>query len=471
MVIGSVTDPPAPQGKVTSAQKESARNSGPGPGHGGEFAHVMADLSRSAVQPVRPSPDQRGATPDAPLPAQMELDDTHIPTLHIDAATRGMDDNAPHPPAQELAEVSALPAPPEPDDTYPEHETAAAPVGLHSARLLQPDEPPVALRNAAVVQTDIPRKITQPGLQTESEAKSARSHAHSLLAAQVTAYEPTVSVPALKAAYDLPFGNTVAAPAPVYVYNAEDVPQFPSGPGRPEITPIQIPQATVITAAEPHLCGPALARKDTPAAGTPQVVSATTAPLPSLAGHDTQVLATQPQLPHAPGPHGAFAPPDEPDLPPPDDAAPLPVAGLGASETTAGQTARPVMPVLRGDGPLPSALAQALHEAAQTGETELDLGDRGRLRLAVSALDGSVQISMLSGRTDMLDQIKRSLHLLLDDLTALGFQKIDLKLVDDSGGRAMHRIQVTDGIAEYPAPAITGQHGAPPGSIGMDIRL
>lgn len=148
---------------------------------------------------------------------------------------------------------------------------------------------------------------------------------------------------------------------------------------------------------------------------------------------------------------------------------------LAAAEAPASHTARPTTSLLRNDATFSAAIAQAIQAATSNGDPvfELDMldGMGGKLRISVSATDGSVQISMLAGRLDMLDMLKRSLNLLLDDLASLGFTNIDLKLAEHGGVGAMHRLQLLDtGPPDHPRKRPEQVPGAS-NSAGMDLRL
>ncbi|MGP9789917.1 hypothetical protein [Roseinatronobacter sp. NSM] len=148
---------------------------------------------------------------------------------------------------------------------------------------------------------------------------------------------------------------------------------------------------------------------------------------------------------------------------------------FGAGDSAASQTQRATAALIRPEAALSSSMAQALQTVSDSGQGvfELDIWDGlgGKLRISVSAIDGAVQISMLSGRVDMLDLLKRSLNLLRDDLTALGFKSIDLKLVNASAAAPLHQLQILHPAARTRADMVFDTPSAPPRPAGIDMRL
>lgn len=148
---------------------------------------------------------------------------------------------------------------------------------------------------------------------------------------------------------------------------------------------------------------------------------------------------------------------------------------LAANEAPANHSTRLTTSLLRNDAAFSAGIAHAIQAATANGDSvfELDMldGMGGRLRIAVSASDGSVQISMLAGRIDMLDMLKRSLSLLLDDLAALGFTNVDLKLAEYGGDGTTHRLQLLEAGRQNPPRKSQGQPPITSNSTGMDLRL
>jgi hypothetical protein len=93
----------------------------------------------------------------------------------------------------------------------------------------------------------------------------------------------------------------------------------------------------------------------------------------------------------------------------------------------------------------------ALAAAVDGGRViELDTGSEqvGKLGLSIQSQDGVLQVTLLSGRPDTLELLRRSIAVFLRDLSDQGFRDVDLRL----GPLAAHRTgRAVEGQGRLPA--------------------
>ena len=123
----------------------------------------------------------------------------------------------------------------------------------------------------------------------------------------------------------------------------------------------------------------------------------------------------------------------------------------------------------------PSAMLPDLREpllqalAAGDGQLELDTGQDalGKLKLTVRMVDGVMQVTFVSGRPEALDMLRRSLGLLVRDMSMQGFQDVTVRLGPTS-------TQASLAMAYHltvPGGKKTRTPSDRPGSDGIDKRL
>jgi len=299
--------------------------------------------------------------------------------------------------------------------------------------VLQADAPPVRL------QTDAPLVRTAPDTPVLPRIVPPQR-------AEVEADIPMVSAP---------LGEEVRAGAPLAAGPAVPAPR---GPGTPASTP-----QTVLTTPPMAPAGGQAPSSEAPTPTAPPVAIPQSAPQAPQSP-----VATSPALPEAPvepAPDVAVAPREDsapqvridggtevtkPTLPATPAAVPLvdPAPGI-VTDTAVSNVARveAPMPGLRPDGmaaatPAPIApqqvvaqLSAAVH-AATDGTVELTLQpeELGRVRLALSPVEGSISVSILAERAETMDLIRRHLEQFSQDLRELGYRDVRFDMSDQFAG-------------------------------------
>jgi hypothetical protein len=148
-----------------------------------------------------------------------------------------------------------------------------------------------------------------------------------------------------------------------------------------------------------------------------------------------------------------------------------PIIGPGASLAHDPSARNDLLPVTR----LPQAVMPDLRDSllaalsVGNGQIELDTGPEalGKLKLSVQLVDGVMQVTLLSGRPDALDMLRRSLGLLMRDLSQHGFDTFTLRL-----GSSLSQADI---VVVYSGATPTGQSAkvvsGRTGSAWIDKRL
>ncbi|MBR3370585.1 MAG: hypothetical protein IKG52_08140 [Rhodobacteraceae bacterium] len=474
MIIGLVVDTNVTQGAVAG----DIKTPDPAAQTGQSFARVLANQTAAATrgaQPLAPAQPEQAAPP-APDPSDEDdmvlttiltpEDEDNPPAPDLLAMDEGSELLAQTPLPDDMENGDMLPAPDRTGLSLPRGEAAHAALHDGTRDKLPPSDtgsavgrgdtaPVTRKRPLTAVEFHIAPQIRQETpttspITTAGYAASAGSMAGPLVPAiadmdaaaqdavwQAGPADATADMPAaqlagaLAAGQDLLLGGGRAAPVGRAKYGAADISYVvrtpeetaasPDYQTRPQPTPAQ-PQTDTLL--------------QTDAFAVEQLLNQATA--------ESQVQTSDPQT-------------------------------LAASENPTSQVLRATGAMMRAEAALSSSVAQALQTVSENGQGvfELDIWDGvgGKLRISVSAIDGAVQISMLSGRVDMLDLLKRSLNLLRDDLTALGFKSIDLKLVNAGAATPLHQLQVSHPATRPRADMVFDTPSSPPRPAGIDLRL
>lgn len=479
MITGLTTDMPAVPGQADT--RPTARPSG----HGSDFARVLAGQSTVLREKAGAYPD-RGASdaqpdddtghaqpdmPDAKLPGADEFNEAaslthHFPPLEgdTDISTRTGGTDLVQPVAPQNPHSHTPPPPQHTGDTAPAGHPAGA--TINAAAPAQEDVPRVATSGTGKTKPPHIAQLSLLAANTPSVAATEQTGARQSQAVATAFGDDTSELPEtgpllLNAAPDpeRQFAMTGAA----------------SGAAT---SPANIPTGLLAEIASaihktPRSAGPLRGLLDTTAdTRTPApsesyvALQPTGAALmrPPPAGW-THEMAAALQLA---GPENAV-----PEL----QSTAIETPPIAAPDGTGNHITRAAMSLVRNDAAFSASLAQAIQTAADTGKSvfELDIldGTGGKMRVSIFAMDGSVQVSILAGRADMLDMLKRSLNLLAGDLTALGFTDVDLHLGNQGGNGAAHHLHISNS-APANAPE---QNTEPPQGIlstqgaGMDLRL
>lgn len=477
MITGLTTDMPAVPGQADT--KPTARPSG----HGSDFARVLAGQSAALREKAGAYPD-RGASdaqqdddtghaqpdvPDAKLPDADEFNEAASPTHHIPPEGRETDIST-RTGGAELVQPVAPQNPHSHTTPPPQHagDTAAAghPAGatIDAAAPAQGDVPRVATSGTGKTKPPHIAQLSLLAANTPSVAATEQTGARQSQAVATAFYDDTSELPET--------GPLLlnAAPDPDRQFAMTGAAWGTSPANMPTGLPVNV---TVALPKTPPSSGLLRGLLDTTADARTPAPSESYAALqptgaalmrPPPAGWTHEMAAT---LQYA-GPENAV-----PELP----STAIETPPIAAPDGTGNHITRAPMPLLRNDAAFSASLAQAIQTAADTGKSvfELDIleGTGGKMRVSIFAMDGSVQVSILAGRADMLDMLKRSLNLLAADLTALGFTDVDLHLGNQGGNGAAHHLHISSS-ATANAPE---QNTEPPQGIlstqgaGMDLRL
>lgn len=159
-----------------------------------------------------------------------------------------------------------------------------------------------------------------------------------------------------------------------------------------------------------------------------------------------------------------------------DDAAPnslFPTSIVEAKSTVAftpisGPDARPVG--LPSTNPVMQQVAVAVHKS-QRGVTELILNpeELGRVRLAISTIDGTMAVTITTERAETQDLMRRHIETLAQEMRALGYDNVGFAFEGQGGGnqdQAGHEHPVEQDT--MPADSLTPSVAA---QSGLDLRL
>ncbi|MGY6705217.1 hypothetical protein [Roseinatronobacter sp.] len=476
MIIGLTTDMPASPG-----QADRSPTTRPA-GHGVDFARVLtgqpASLpAKGGAHPERSAPDARQdddtarALPDQPdMPDAKgadtpEIAEAALTTLHF---------------LPEEGDISVLP--PEKDLVAP-----ATPENPHS-RTAPPPQHAEGTEIAGHRAESNPQYKMSPASATPGQEKITPSHIAqlSLLAANIPSPAATdqtgTSQQAIAAAF---YGTTsgLQASSPVLLPAEADPDRQVAMTGTTlETSPTSIPTGLPVGVASalhkmPPPAGPLRGLLDTTAgAGTPAPPLAPSESYSAM-GPPVAALMRPPPAGWAHELAGTIQNAQSETAAPEAQSTVIDTPPIAATDGTGNHTTRTAMPLVRNDAAFSTSLAQAIQTAADSGKSifELDIldGTGGKLRVSVLAVDGSVQVSILAGRADMLDMLKRSLNLLAADLTALGFTDVDLHLGNQGGSGAAHHLRISNS-GPATAQAQNAEHPQAPPSMrgtGMDLRL
>ncbi|MCC5959880.1 MAG: flagellar hook-length control protein FliK [Rhodobacteraceae bacterium] len=480
MIIGPIPDIPASQGTPPAAANAPVRPSQ----HGTEFARILASMTTSAPRNDQhaPAPHARDTQQDTDLP-DGEDDITHIVALEDSPESLVQKPANTHDLSNVDVDTPAIEAP-----HLPDAESSTPASGDEPAIL--PGNAPSPLHTPSAeeevpTQAKAHTKLDMQALPLHNNISPDRlaiARIRSLGALEFHAMpnargEAAFATSMINAVYDHPFGTFT--PDAVLTQPADTALQLALSAGGTNTAPLHIPATlTGATIAAEHQAHSHTKTTSVQAQKSDNQAGIATTPspdgyvaMPAGALSVIQQLATPIALDTTGIPRH-----EQPDLTVRDQPVHIAdFANLAATDAPANHAARATTSLLRNDAAFSAGIAQAIQAATANGDPvfELDMldGMGGKLRIAVSTADGSVQISMLAGRLDMLDMLKRSLNLLLDDLTALGFTNVDLKLAEHGGDGPAHRLQLLETSPPNPPRKNPERPPVASHSTGMDLRL
>lgn len=115
--------------------------------------------------------------------------------------------------------------------------------------------------------------------------------------------------------------------------------------------------------------------------------------------------------------------------------------------------------------------AHITQHVGRVTEIALNPEELGRVRMAMTAVDASITLSVLAERPETADLLRRNIDMLAQEFRALGYDDISFSFGDNGPSaeeKSSQNEQMSDDVTSESGPAIKSQ--AQPIS-GLDLRL